>query len=264
MSEHELKETESGVKTIDKMVAIFDCFTEENPVLSLAELASRLKIPKPSLYRHMTALEHHGLLYRDNEKQWSLGYRLFIWGTLVPEITTIRFITKQFLQDLVTATNESAILTIYNNHEVICVDKFESSHSVRMTLTVGSQRKPHAGASSKVLMAYLPDDEIQDIIKQKGLPKLSTNTITDPQELIAELARIRENGYAFSKEETDVGAWGVAAPIFNSMGKITAGIGIAGPTSRFSDELHEKYVVLCRKASMEITAILRGKALGTP
>ena len=260
MNDLEQTSTESAVKTIDKMVTVLECFTIEKPAWSLADLTTHLKIPKSSLHRHLLGLEHHGILRRDADKLWRLGYRLFLWGALVPKLSTLQHIAKQRLQDLVHATNESAILTTYDSHEVICIDKLESNHSVRMTLSVGTRRMPHAGASSKILMAYLPEDEIQAIIENKGLPRLSTNTITDPGELNTELARIRQNGFSYSHEETDTGAWGVAAPIRDHGGEVVAGIGIAGPTSRFSDVLQEKYVDICRGASEEISMILRGDA----
>ena len=261
MTRYEKKQIASGVKTINKLVTILECFTIDKPSWSLADLTIHLKVPKSSLHRHLLGLEHHGILRRSQDKLWRLGYRLFIWGTLVTEFATLQHIAERHLRDLVSSTNESAILTIYDKHEVICIDKLESSHSVRMTLKVGARQMPHAGASSKILMAYLPKDEIQAIIEDKGLPKLSNNTIIDPEELKAELARIRQNGYAFSHEETDVAAWGVATPISNIMGDVVAGIGIAGPTSRFSDALQERYMNLCRGASEEITKVLRGESL---
>jgi len=250
---------ESGVKTVDRMVSILECFTLEKPAWSLADLTSQLKVPKSSLHRHLMGLEHHGILRRDANKLWHLGYRLFIWGTLVPEISNLQHISKPFIRDLFHATNESVILTIYDNHEIVCIDKLESNHAVRLTLSVGMRRMAHAGASSKILMAYLPEDEIQAIIEKKGLIKLSANTIIDPGELKAELARIRQNGYAFSVEETDSGAWGVATPILDNGEQVVAGIGIAGPKSRLSNTLQAKYVDLCLLASEEITKIFRGE-----
>ena len=105
-------------------------------------------------------------------------------------------------------------------------------------------------------MAYLPDEEIEAIIQDKGLPKLCTNTITEPDELAAELARIRERGYAESFEETDVGAWGVATPIRGWGGEIVAAIGVAGPSTRFTDGLVQQYVALCRQAAWQISMLL--------
>jgi IclR family KDG regulon transcriptional repressor len=105
-------------------------------------------------------------------------------------------------------------------------------------------------------MAYLPKDEIQAITRDEGLPQVCTNTITDPNELVTELSRIRECGYAESLEETDLGAWGVATPIYGRNGEVLAAIGVVGPSSRFSDELARQYVALCHAAARRISALL--------
>jgi len=160
------------------------------------------------------------------------------------------------MEDLVTTTRETAILTVYHQQEVVCIEKVETSHPVRMTLHVGTRRPPHAGASSKVLMAYLPDEEIQAIVQEKGLPRLCVNTITDPDRLREELARIRERGYAESHEETDLGAWGVATPVFDREGRVVAAIGVAGPRSRYTEQRAQEFVALCRQAARRISALI--------
>lgn len=251
-----MKNTPS-VRTIDRLVRILDCFSPERPSWSLAELSTHLGLPKSTLHRFLASLESHGILRRDpNDKRWYLGYRLVTWGGLAAESTGLRHIARPIMRDLVDSTGETAVLTVYRDQEVVCVEKVETSHSVRLKLDVGTRHPPHAGASSKILMAYLPKDEIQAIIRDAGLPQVCTNTITDPNELVTELSRIRECGYAESLEETDLGAWGVATPIYGRNGEVLAAIGVVGPSSRFSDEFARQYVALCRDAARRISALL--------
>lgn len=247
-----------SVKTVDRLVRVLDCFSSQRPTWSLAELSAHLRLPKSTLHRFLVSLESYGILRRDSaDKRWRLGYRLFIWGSLAAESTGLRHIARPIMRDLVAATGETVVLTVYQGQEVVCIEKVETSHSVRLTLDVGTRRPPHAGASSKVIMAYLPEEEIQAVICDRGLPKLCTNTITDPDELMAELAGIREHGYAESHEETDLGAWGIATPIRGRNGDVVAAIGIAGPSSRFTDGLTQRYVMLCRQAAQRISALLK-------
>ncbi len=250
-------EKSTPVKTIDRLVAVLDCFSPEKPAWSLTELSQRLGLPKSTLHRFLAALETHGVLRCDpRDKRWRLGYRLLIWGNLAAESSGLRHIARPVMEDLVATTRETAILTVYHQQEVICIEKVETDHPVRMTLRVGTRRPPHAGASSKVLMAYLPEEEIQAIIRERGLPSLCINTITDPDRLREELARIRERGYAESHEETDLGAWGVATPIFDRSGKVIAAIGVAGPRSRYTEQRAREFVALCRQAARRISALI--------
>jgi IclR family KDG regulon transcriptional repressor len=248
----------TSVKTVDRLVSVLDCFSPERPTWSLAELSAHLDVPKSTLHRFLVSLEAHAILRRDpGDRRWRLGYRLAAWGELSTHSTGLRHIARPILRDLEAATGETALLTVYQAQAVVCIDKVEASHSVRMTLEVGARRAPHAGASSKVLMAYLPQEEVQAIIRDRGLPELCTNTITAPQELAVELAQIRARGYAESREETDPGAWGVATPVFGVNGDVMAAIGIAGPSSRFTDDLAWRYVTLCRDAARRISELLR-------
>jgi DNA-binding IclR family transcriptional regulator len=247
----------SSVKTVDRLVKILDSFSRERSTWSLAELSAHLGLPKSTLHRFLVSLESHGVLRRDaGDMRWRLGYRLFLWGSLAAESTGLHQIAHPIMRDLVAATQETAILTVYHDRQVTCIEKVETSLPVRLTLQRGTHHFPHAGASSKVLMAYLAEKEVQAIICDQGLPKLCTNTITDPDELTAELARIRGQGYAQSLEETDLGAWGVATPIYDRNGKVVASIGVAGPSSRFTEDVAQRDVALCREAAQRISTLL--------
>lgn len=249
-------ERNPAVKTVDRLVEILDSFSSRPSGWSLVELSDHLGIPKSTLHRFLLALGDYGVLRRDpKDRRWRLGYRPLLWGRGAANHGALRPLARPVMESLAAATGETVLLTVYQSGEVVFIEKVESPHAVRLAVDVGTRRPPHAGASSKALMAFLPPDEIETIIQQ-GLPRLSTNTITDPQALRAELARIREQGYAFSVEETDAGAWGVATPIRNPQGEVIAAIGIAGPTFRLTEAQIQKYIRLCRQAAEQISSSL--------
>ncbi|MCI0520327.1 MAG: IclR family transcriptional regulator [Chloroflexi bacterium] len=248
----------SPVKTINRLVEILDCFTAAQPAWSLAELSAALHVPKSTLHRLLTGMDAHGILRReDGDKRWRLGYRLFIWGSLASESDSLREVARPVMCDLVSLVGETAILTVYQDHEVVCIDMCETSHPVRLRMQVGERRPAHAGASSKALIAFLPEEEIAAIIQDKGLPRLCANTITTEHGLAAELERIRKFGYAESVEETDPGAWGVATPIRNWKGEVVGALGLAGPTQRYSPEKAGLYAAYCHDAAAKISAFMK-------
>ncbi len=247
---------DTSVKTVDRLVEILDSFTRDRPGWSLSELSLHLGLPKSTLHRFLVGLERHGIMRRDENGRWLLGYRLFIWGSLAVESTGLRQVAAPIMRELAERTGETVILTEYRNGDVICTEKIETTHSVRLAMHVGAVRAPHAGASSKVLMAYLPPAEVAKIIQERGLPRLCERTITDPRILQEELRQIRTRGYAESYEETDRGAWGIATPIRDWRGEVVAGLGIAGPTVRYSKQQMQEYVRFCREAAERISALL--------
>ena len=245
----------ASVKTIDRLVAVLDCFTRDKTVWSLSELSARLGLPKSTLHRFLVGLERHDIMRRDEHGKWLLGHRLFVWGSLAVESTGLRQVAAPVMRELAERTGETVLLTEYRSGDVICIEKIETTHSVRLAMNVGAVRAPHAGASSKILLAYLPAAEVEQVIRTRGLPWLCTNTITDPAALRAELEQIRQRGYAESYEETDLGAWGIATPIRNWRGEVVAGLGIAGPTVRHSEQQMQDYVRFCRAAADHISAL---------
>jgi DNA-binding IclR family transcriptional regulator len=250
----------TSVKTVDRLVRVVDSFSSSRPSWTLTDLSEHLGLPKSTLHRFLCSLDAHGILRQDEEsKQWRLGYHLFVWGHLAEQSTALHDIARPVMRDLVAQTGETALLTVYHAGEVVCVEKVETSHSVRLALDVGTRRPLHAGASSKVLMAYLPDEEIEGIVSERGLPKLCVNTIIERAELKAELETIRRRGYAQSVEETDQGAWGVATPIRDWDGEVIAAIGLAGPISRFGEGLAQRYVSCCEDAARRISSALFAK-----
>lgn len=247
----------SSIKTVDRLVSIVESFSAARPAWTLTALSKRLDLPKSTLHRFLISLEAHGILRQDGEtKLWRLGYRLFVWGALAEESTPWREVARPIMRDLVNDTGETALLTVYASGEVLCLDKIETNQPVRLALEAGSRHPPHAGASSKILMAHLPRSEVDAIIRERGLPRLCENTITRVGELREELRRIRQLGYATSFYETDPGAWGVATPIRDRRGEVVAAIGVAGPDSRFSEELARACIERCKEAAERISSAL--------
>jgi IclR family KDG regulon transcriptional repressor len=163
------------------------------------------------------------------------------------------------MRHLAEQTGETIVLTVLNDNadRAVCIERIESRYDLRLHLEVGGQSYLHAGASSKVLLAYLPAEAVSDLAGGVGLPALADDTITDLPTLEEELERIREQGYAFSREETDRGAWGLAAPILDGSLSVIAGIGIASPISRHSENVEQRFLSLTLDASRQI-----GRALG--
>ncbi len=249
-----------AVRTIDRIVTVLDCFTREQPAWSLAELSVRLGTPKSTLHRFLIGLETHGIVRRDGQdRRWRLGYHLVVWGSCAAESTSLRDVTRPAICRLMEASGETAILTVYQNGEVICLDVCESPHAVQLRLAVGMRRPAHAGASAKVLLAYRPEEEIEAVIRTSGLPRLCEQTITEGRALQQDLACIVAQGYAISLEETDPGAWGVATPVFDERGQVVAAIGLAGPTLRYSPDKVEQWVALCREAARDVGRMLGGR-----
>jgi DNA-binding IclR family transcriptional regulator len=129
---------------------------------------------------------------------------------------------------------------------VICLDRINSSHTIIAVCTpVGALFPAHCTAAGKAILAYMPDDELQDMVRRNVLRRYTPFTITQVAKLKENLRLIRQRGYAVDHQELECGLSGVAAPVLSASGRELAAVGIAGPTLRFrGKELAEKVALV--------------------
>lgn len=244
------------MKAVEKSLRVLDQFTFARPEWGLLELSEVSALPVSTLHRIVTVLKRNGLLTQDRDtKKYRLGYGAIELGRRAAASLPIRRVADSVMRRLAEETGETIVLTVLNDvrDRAVCIERIESRFDLRLHLDVGTMSYLHAGASSKVLLAYMPERELEQLAARVGFPKLAPGTIDDLDALKAELHKIRERGYAFSREETDVGAWGVAAPVLDHSGGIIAGVGIASPISRYSKQVEERFTKLTRDAAIDVT-----------
>ena len=138
------------------------------------------------------------------------------------------------LEELALQYQETIHLAVLDDTQAVYVDKLEGRQAVRVELTsLGARLYAHCSSLGKVLLAYSNEEEVLRIIKTAGLPRFTPNTITDEEELMQNLAKIRKQGYAYDLEEILPDLCCVGAPIYNHTGKVIAAISMSIPAYRF-------------------------------
>lgn len=221
------------IQSLEKGLDILFLFIEEKPSLTVEEIAQRGRLPKSTCYRFLNTLKRKNVIeFEGASGKYKLGVRLLKLESAIYNSLSIAEISIPYLQQLSDLSGETAQLVILNKNEGICVERVESTATLRVMPDKGTPIHLHSGASGKVIMAYLSTEERDRIIREKGLRKFTANTIVNPDALRKELDGIRKRGYGMSDQEIYQGVKAVAAPIFNSRGKITASICVAGPRDR--------------------------------
>jgi DNA-binding IclR family transcriptional regulator len=211
-------------------------YDSEHPSFTVADISKRLRYTQSKTYRIVRTLMQYGLL-RENmgTAQYSLGLNALRIGLLAQQNFNIISVAHPIMKEVAQLTKETVLLTAVNGTKVICLERVESDHPIRYSLFQAGAILPfHAGASSKILMAHLPEREWDRIIDKEGLVRFTPRTITDVNKLKAHLREIRRNGYAFSDQEADRDVRAVAAPVMNAVGSVVAGLSIAGPAYRIN------------------------------
>jgi DNA-binding IclR family transcriptional regulator len=189
---------------------------------------------KSSTHDLMASLARYGLLSKTDAGRYRLGWRLVTLSETLLATTELRKEARPVLTELAEHYQETIHLAVLDDTQAVYVDKLEGRQAVRVELTsLGARLYAHCSALGKVLLAYSPEAEVRRIIKTAGLPRFTPNTITDADELVQSLLKIRRQGYAYDLEEIMPDLCCVGAPIFNHAGQVVAAISMSVPAYRF-------------------------------
>ncbi len=251
-------EGKSSFQVLDRTFAILELFDEERPEWSTTEVARALDLPVPTAHRILSALARRGYVSQHEEtKRFRLGIASLQLGDRARSVVDLRSVALPSLRRLSRDTGETALLTVLTpgQDRGVCLERVETAQPLRLSVTPGRQLPLHAGASQKVLLAYL-DPEAIDRILSKPLEHFCHNTLTDPGLLRAELDRIHGCGWASSFEETNLGVWGLAVPILDARDTVVCAVGIAGPSARLAQERIAELVERIHAGAEEIAHTL--------
>ena len=205
-------------------------------MLSVGAISKVTGITLSTVSRLLSTMQQRGVVERaGGHGRYHLGYRTYFWGLLSRERNNLATMARPVMEELRDRCGEEVSLYIVTDNSRTCLERVPSKHAIAMTGRIGGLLPLHAGASGKVLLAFMDGEKRRQIIASSGLQRYTPNTLTDPAQLDAELQKIREEGFAFSREERELGAYSVVAPIREAGGRAVASLTIAGPLYRLDD-----------------------------
>ncbi len=224
------------IESLRRSLRVLSVFDRENASLSLTELVELTGLNKTTTFRIVTTLEEEGYLERDpGTKQYRPGLKVLQLGFTAISSLEFRQTARPYLRQLSQDVGETVSLSVLDNQDVIYVDRVRSSQIVGVVMGIGSRVPARCASMGKVMLAYLPGDELARRLDQPSEP-CTANSITDRSAFELELARVREQGYALNDEELEVGLRAVAAPLWDSQAEVVAAINISGMVQTISYE----------------------------
>lgn len=224
-------------RSVARAVAILQAFDESRIELGVTKLSQLTGIDKSTVYRLLNDLQQAGLIEQNPEtSKYYLGFGLVRLAGLALRRLELPDIARPHLRELAELSQETVNLSISTNgNEIINIDGVTSPQMVRNVGWIGREMPIHAVSGGKVMMAYLPDERVDQILAEE-LERFTEHTITDPTRLRKELEQIRQVGYGIAEEELEIGLSAVAAPIRNHEGQVAAIISVSGPAFRLPRE----------------------------
>jgi IclR family transcriptional regulator, KDG regulon repressor len=252
--------TTDSMQTISRSIQILKSFSREEKEISLAELHRKLGLSKSSIQRILNTLVTCGFLEKDNQrKTYKLGIELYYLGKLVEGHSHLITVSKPYLTKLRDRFGETVYLNVIENDLRKCIAFEEAKHDLMTVSYVGQTSPLYAGASAKLLLAYLSTEKKEQYFKDLALQPVTESTITDVNRLKDELRKIQKNGYAISYGERVMGIFSVSAPIKSSTGEVVAGISIAAPSVRVDDKISDEFIKAVQEIAEELSNELKFK-----
>lgn len=223
--------SQPGRSVAGKVLALLAAFDEDHQVLTLSDLAARADLPLPTAHRLVAELAAWGGIQRRPDGGYTVGGRLWDIGLLAPVRTDLRACAAPFLQDLYGATLATVHFAVRDGVQVLYLDRLSGRASVPVVSTIGSRLPLHATGVGKALLAHAPTEVVRHCLLH--LTRHTPHTITAPGQLMAQLRRVRSDGYATTTDEMSLGACSVAVPVrAGADGPVAAALGVVVPDLR--------------------------------
>lgn len=256
----------ASVEAIERAVRILDAFNVDRPELGVAEVARILGLKRSTAHRALVTLEMGGILRQTPVAQkYTLGPKVLHLAYILQTQLSVPNIALPHMRSLRDRFNETVALhLLVDGHERVVVQQVESTHDLRRTYRdIGKVLPLYAGSPGKLLLAFMPPEEVERVIDETGLRPYSPITTTDPARLRRELGVIRQQGYAMSHGEHSPGIASISCPILNQEGQVVAAINISGPLARLPEARLLECLPQIREATQSISRQLgyRGPAL---
>lgn len=223
-------------RTLLKGLVLLETLLRARKPCGVTELSHELGLVKSNVHRLLQTLVHCGYVAQDPASGlYSCTWKMWQLSAMLNPERDIKALARPFLQGLASRTQETVHLSVLNGCEVVYIDKIDSSHAIGTYTKVGGRAPAYAVSTGKAMLATLPEDEVAPLCA--SMQKFTDSTLATQSQLLAELRRIRQVGYATNRGEWNSGVGGVAAPVFDASGRCCGAIGLSGPLDRLKPSI---------------------------
>ena len=249
-------------QSLERGLQILSAFRSGRPQLGVSELGRQVGLSRSTTHRYVATLATLGYLQQDGEtKKYRLGPRVLDLGFSAINSMEVREIAAPHLRRLSDATGFTVNMAILDGNDIVYVERCRSTRpgqrEIDLNLHVGSRLPAYCTSLGKVLLAHLSEPLQEVVLEGIDFARRGPNTLTSRSALLAELERVREQGFAVNNEELAYGLRSIAAPIFDFHGDAVAAVNLAVHSSMISvQDLTARLGGTLRRAAAEVSAHL--------
>lgn len=246
------------VPALTRAMDILELFLEGDGTLTAPDVIRRLGLPRTTVHELLSTLAARSYLVAlpDQPGRYRLGVRTYQLGSRYAEQLDLAAEGQQVAREVAETCDETVHVAVLEDTDVIYIAKVDSTHAVRMVSAAGRRLPAHCTSVGKMLLAMLPQAELEARLAHHELVAMTPGSLTDPAALRAELDRVRERGTAVEHRESNPDVSCVAAPVRDSGGRVVAALSISVPMIRWSDEREDELARLASNGANALSARL--------
>lgn len=221
----------------EKLLTLIEALSMQQDSVKLQEIAALVSMNASTTLRFLAALEKKGFAVQDDTGRYSLTYKFCEIADNIKIHTDIRNICLPYMKNISQNLGETVNLSIEENMAVVYLEVVQCAwRALSITQRIGKVAPLHCTGVGKLFMLGHTREQLENLYEEKGFAKYTENTIVTLEQMLEQLDRIRECGYAIDNEECEMGIRCIAVPIRDYTGKMVAGLSVSGPTSRMTSE----------------------------
>ncbi len=244
-----------SVPALQRGLSLLELVARSTSGLTFSQLARSLDYPPSSIHCLLLTLERLGYVQRsETTGRYVCGMKLIRVADMAMDGMRLRGKASPILRDLCMRTGLTVHLGIRERNEAMVIAKVASIGGQHVATWIGKRIDIHCTSLGKCLVAYLPDSEVDELIRDRGLLRHNENTIASMRGLRLELERTRVRGYAIDDQEEEIGMCCIGAPVFDSSGAVVAAISISGSASQIDLQNCSELVAAVQETAAAISA----------
>ena len=243
-----------GVQSVDRALAVLEILARDGHA-GVSDIAEEMGVHKSTVSRLLGSLVSREMVHQNSERgKYQLGFGILRLASSIPGRLSLVREARPVLEALAEEFKETVNLAVLRSNYAVNVDQAMGPSTLATHDWVGNLTPLHATSSGKVLLAALPAEERDRILKETGLPSRTPRTITNRKELENQLLAVGRDGYGVVREEFEIGLTAAAVPVYNHMGAVIGAISISGPAFRFDPEEIPGLIETLKDAGLQASA----------
>jgi IclR family transcriptional regulator, KDG regulon repressor len=240
--------------TLIKGLCLLEVLARRGEPMGVSELASAAGMPKSGVHRLLQALVDERYVEQSGSGRYRVSIKLWEVASAALPGLDLRRHAQTVMHALLDGTGESVHLSVLDQRDVVYVHKLEAAtNPVRAYSQIGGRVPAHCVATGKAMMAFRGPRWLS--VTAEHLAPATVNSIVEPRAFLAEMSRIRAQGYASNAGEWRIGINGLAAPIFDDAGTVVGAIGISGPAARLDGPRRDDYIARILEAGQTLSTM---------